>query len=249
MKKSKPMMKKQASPPDIVVTIGGDGFLAPALELAVDLALEQQTGLHGLFIEDLDLVHVASLPFTRETSLIGARSRTLDYQRLLRSLNASSRRFRQSLAQHAERVSLSWRYSHVRGRKRSMDFGEFAEAEFLIIGQPVDSREQKAESKTILLLGNHNPHLYQAIGTVLGKLPDQTVEVFLVSASDQSGSRLVNQLLAYPNVRLTQMSRDDLRNKLDIRSHTFDYVIAERNDQILLQQILPGAKCPVIVVS
>jgi len=238
----------RTGPPDIVVTIDVDGFLEPALDLAVDLALEQQTGLHGLFIEDLDLVHVANLPFTHEISLIGARPRPLDYQRLLRSVNASSHRFRQSLAQHAERVSVSWRYSHVRGRKHRMEF-EGAEAEFLIIGQPVDSREQKAESKTILLLGNHNPHLYQAVGTVLGKLLDQTVEVFLISASDQAEPRLANQLLAYPNTRLTRMSRDDLLNKLNLRSRVFDYVIAERNDSILLQQILPVAKCPVIVVS
>lgn len=246
---AKPMMKKATSPPDIVVTIDIDGFPAPALELAVDLALEQQTGLHGLFIEDLDLVHVAGLPFTREVSLIGASPRTLDYQRLLRRLNASSRQFRQSLAHQAERVSVSWSYSRVRGRKRSLEFGELAAAEFLIIGQTAAPREQKAESKTILLLGNHNPRLYQAVGAVLGKLRDWTVEVFLVSESDVPALRLVNQLQAYQNVRLNKIDRDALFGKLESGRSAFDYVIAERNDRILLQYILPGAKCPVVVVS
>lgn len=246
-------MKKTPNPPKIVVTIDIDGLLAPALELAVDLALEHRAALHGLFIEDIDLVRVASLPFACEVSLTSGRPRTLDNQRLLRSLNASSRQFRQSLEQHAERFSLPWSYSRVQGRKRSMELGESAEAEFLIIGQPADSHAQTPESKTILLLGNHNPRLYQALDAVLAKLPGQKLDVFLVSVANKPAikpsSLLVSQLLAHPNARLIQISRATLAGKLALKGRAFDYVIAKRDDPILLQQIMPGATCPVIVVS
>jgi len=249
----KPPIKKKSTPPKIVVTIDVDGFLTPALELAVDLALEHRTALHGLFIEDLDLVRAAGLPFTREVSPTSGRPRALDNQRLLRTLNASSRQFRQSLEQHAERFSLSWSYSRYRGRKRSMEFGESAEAEFLIIGHPADLRARTPESKTILLLGNHSQRLYQALNAIMTKLPGQSVKVFLVPARDETAQKpppkLARQLLVHPDCKLVQINRNELINKIETRSRGFDFVIVERDDPMLLQHIMPSATCPVIVVS
>ena len=249
----KPSIKKISSPPKIVVTIDVDGFLAPALELAADLAFEHRTALHGLFIEDLDLVTVAGLPFAREVCSTSARPRMLDNQRLLRALNASSRLFRQSLEHHAERLSLSWSYSRFRGRKRSMEIGESAEAEFLIIGHPPNLRLRAAESKTILLLGNHNRRLYQALDAILTKLPGHSVDVLMVSAAGESAQKLPPQLarqfLLHPDWKLVQIDRDALPGKLQLKGGGFDFVIAQRGDPALLQHIMPGATCPVIVVS
>ena len=236
-----------------MVSIDGAGFLAPALELAVDLAIEHRTSLHGLFIEDLDLVNVAGLPFSREVSSTSASPRMLDNQRLLRAMNASSRLFRQSLEQHAERLSLSWSYSHFRGRKRSMELGESARAEFLIIGHPLNLRPRAAESKTILLLGNHNLRQYQVLEAILTRLPGQPVDVLMVSADGEPALKLPQQLasqfLLHSDWKLVQINREELTNKLQLKRGRFDFVIAQKGDPTLLQRIMPGATCPVIVVS
>ena len=49
----------------IVVTIDTASRAEPAIAVAAAFAKAYQSALHGLFIEDTDLLAVAELPFTR----------------------------------------------------------------------------------------------------------------------------------------------------------------------------------------
>jgi hypothetical protein len=236
----------------VVVTVNAESTLSSTLELASALAVASQSELHGLFIEDLDLLRVASLPFAREVMLAGGQPRILDNQQLLCSLNASSRHFRQSLARYAQQSALAWTYSTVRGRRRSMELAESAGAEFLIIGQPSDRQSQILNLKRILLINDKNPRLHQALDVVLANIPGQSVELLLASpvkvSARKSLQQLTSKLEAHPNSNLIQITPGALVTTLTLKAQPVDFVIASRQEPELLQQIMQRATCPVIVV-
>ena len=237
----------------VVVTVDVESSLSQTLELAIALAIASKSELHCLFIEDQDLLQVASLPFAHEVMLAGGQSRILDNQQLLRSFNAGSRYFRHSLAQQAEKSSLSWTYSKVRGRRRSMELAESAEAEFLIIGQQTGRYSQVLKPNRILLINHDNPRLYQALDVVLANLPDRPVDLILVAPVEpiprNSLQQLTNKLEANPHSSLMQINPDALVTTLVRKSQPVDYVIVSRRDPELLQQIMQNSSCPMIVVS
>jgi len=239
-------------PNKVVVTVDAESTLSSTLELASALAVASQSELHGLFIEDLDLLRVASLPFAREVMLAGGQPRILDNQQLLSSLNARSRHFRQSLARYAQQSALAWTYSTVRGRRRSMELAESTGAEFLIIGQPSDRQSQILNSRRILLINDKNPRLHQALDVVLANFPEQSVDLLLASSvkvpARKGLQQLTRKLEAHPNSSLTQVDPDKLVAALALKAQPVDFVIASRQEPELLQQIMQRASCPVIVV-
>jgi hypothetical protein len=236
----------------VVVTVDAETTLSSTLELASALAVASQSELHGLFIEDLDLLRVASLPFAREVMLAGGQPRILDNQQLLCSLNARSRHFRQSLERYAQQSALVWTYSTVRGRRRSMELAESAGAEFLIIGQPGDRQSQILNAKRILLINDKNPRLQQALDVVLANIPGQSIELLLASPMKVSAwkslQQLTSKLEAHPNSSLSQINPGTLVSTLTLKAQPVDFVIASRQEPELLQQIMQCATCPVIVV-
>jgi len=245
-------------PNKVVVTVDIESTLTPTLELAIALAVASRSNLHGLFIEDMDLLRVASLPFSREVILASGRPRTLDSQQLFRSLNARSRHFRQALERYARQSALVWSYSKVRGRRRSIELSESAEAEFLIIGQPTEQRPQLLNPKRILLITNENRRLYQALDVVLANFPEQPAVLMLISPTNggvQSDfpqgdlHELHSKLDARPYSSLLQMSPEVLTATLARKDQPVDYVIVSRHDPEILKQVMQSSTCPVIVVS
>jgi hypothetical protein len=99
----------------IVVAIDAGAPGRAALEAAAALAAEQQAELLALFIEDLDLIHVAGLPFAREIGTASATPRALDVLAMERSLRAFAADARRSVETIARRVPLEWSFRVVRG--------------------------------------------------------------------------------------------------------------------------------------
>jgi hypothetical protein len=245
-------IKANDRPNKVVVTVDIESSLSPTLELAIALAVASRSNLHGLFIEDMDLLRVANLPFAREVILASGRPRILDNQQLFRSLNARSRHFRQSLERYAQQSSLAWTYSTVRGNRRSMQLAESADAQFLIIGRPPDKYSQVVKRKRILLINDQNSRLNQALDVVLANIPEQPVELLLVTSAEtpvgDSLQRLTGQLEAHPNSRLIQVEPDELIATVGQKGWSVDFVIASRRDAELLQEIMQRGNCPVILV-
>ncbi len=87
-----------------------------ALETAIGLAAALGIELAGLFVEDLDLVRMAELPFTRELGLASVVTRPIgpaDLERALRLQAESSRKWLESAA---SALNLRWSFEVVRGR-------------------------------------------------------------------------------------------------------------------------------------
>ena len=67
-------------------------------EQVARLAQELEAELQGLFIEDVELLRFASLPFAREIGIASAQARSMDVASLERQLRAQARALEQALA-------------------------------------------------------------------------------------------------------------------------------------------------------
>jgi nucleotide-binding universal stress UspA family protein len=98
-----------------VVAIDMSTASRKALEAAAEIAAMIGAELHGVLVEDINLVRLAELPDSAELGVLSGSRRELDVDRLEHSLAALARRARQELSQVAARASVAWSFEVVRG--------------------------------------------------------------------------------------------------------------------------------------
>lgn len=103
-----------------------------ALEAAADIAARLQAELVGLFIEDIDLLHFAALPFAREVGFPSAMLRPLDVSAMERSLRSLAGEARRALAEIAGRMPLRWSFRVARGSTSVELLAAAEEADLLV---------------------------------------------------------------------------------------------------------------------
>jgi len=108
------------------------------LEAAAELAGSMEAELVGLFVENVNLLHFAGLPFACEVGLISATRRALDVESMERSLRALAREAHQTLAAVAGRTPVRWSFRVVRGSTADELLAAAAEADLVVanIEQP-----------------------------------------------------------------------------------------------------------------
>lgn len=99
----------------IVVGLDTGPRTRAALEAAAHLAASMQAELVGLFVEDVELLHFAGLPFAREVGYPSASLRPLDVAAMERALRAAAEEVRRTLATVAAHGPLSWSFRTARG--------------------------------------------------------------------------------------------------------------------------------------
>jgi hypothetical protein len=84
-----------------------------AIETAARLAAHARVPLHGVFVEDEDLLRLARLPFARHV-MPGAEAEPLSVEAMARQLRAAAARARTELAAAAARHRIAWSFEVVR---------------------------------------------------------------------------------------------------------------------------------------
>lgn len=99
----------------IIVALDASACSQAALDAAAALAERLHAELHGIFVQDLDLLRLAQLPSTRESGLASAGRRTLDTQSLERAWRMQAARAKSSLDAVARRHRLQSSFRVARG--------------------------------------------------------------------------------------------------------------------------------------
>jgi hypothetical protein len=238
----------------VIVTVDTQSCLPPTIDLAVALAAATECALHGLFVEDLDLLSVAKLPFIQEVPLSGGRPRSMDDRQLQRSLNAFSSQFRQALETQAQKFSLSCSYSVVRGHRRQLEFDDVHQGDFLIHGQALLPRARVHGQQRIVLLGQKLAPLLPALEAILQKSSGLRTELLVLAepgqGQDSIFAELQELLSRFADVVPVVLPADSLPRLAASGSAAIDCIIASRNTQsIPLTEVLQVASCPVIVAA
>jgi nucleotide-binding universal stress UspA family protein len=88
---------------------------AAALDAAAPLARQLNAELAGLFVEDINLLRLATLPFAREYGLMNAAPRALDTGELEQAMRRQAETVRAALSQIAGASQVPWTFQVVRG--------------------------------------------------------------------------------------------------------------------------------------
>lgn len=111
-----------------------------ALRAACTLASQLEAELLGLFVEDINLLRLAELPFGREVIYGSPGTRRLDPALMERQLRAQAERARRALEAAAERVHIHWSFRVVRGQVVAEVLAASPEADLLVLRQQVGGR-------------------------------------------------------------------------------------------------------------
>ena len=102
----------------VVVPLDAASENRTAIETAAQLAAHAKTPLHAIFIEDEDLLHLARLPFARQTTL-GAQAEELTSEHMELHLRIAAERAHRELLSAARRHGLTSSFEVVRGTSQS----------------------------------------------------------------------------------------------------------------------------------
>ena len=136
-------MSEQHNIRRILVALDASTYSLVALQAAVALAAEQEAELVGLFVEDINLLHLSELPFSHEIRRLSATASQLSGQRMKVAMRIQAARARRALENAAARAEIASTFRIVRGHVSLELVAASLEADLLILGrvsQPLTRR-------------------------------------------------------------------------------------------------------------
>jgi nucleotide-binding universal stress UspA family protein len=119
----------------IMVALDTSTHSLAALEAASELAEALKAELVGIFVEDINLLHLAGLPFASEVRYLSLLDQPLNSLGMERALRVQAAQLRQALARVVARRQLRWSFRIVRGRVAAELLTAAQEADLLALGR------------------------------------------------------------------------------------------------------------------
>jgi nucleotide-binding universal stress UspA family protein len=119
----------------IVVALDASAYSNAALEAAVALALDMNAELVGLFVEDVNLLRLAELPFTSEVRTTTAATGPLTGTIMSGALRRQAARARRAFQHAAREAGVHAVFRTVRGQVPSAVLAEAVDADVLVVGR------------------------------------------------------------------------------------------------------------------
>lgn len=186
----------------ILVALDGSRESLAALDAAVTLAEELDADLIGLFVEDVNLVRLAQMPFAREVHLTTARFHALTDEEMSQTIRLQAARVRRALQEATRRAGIQGEFRIIRGLVPASVVTAAVNADLLILG-----RVSRPLNRRVRLGSTARAALAQAHRSILLTRQSQAAErSVLVTFDDTDLSwRALRQAaaLAHPDYPLT----------------------------------------------
>lgn len=119
----------------IVVALDASPSSRAALAAAAALAEMWEAELHGLFVEDINLLRLSELPFAREVLFAETRLRRIEAEELLRQLRARAAILRQDVQEMAAEHRVTGSFQVMRGPIDKELLAAVPDADLLALGR------------------------------------------------------------------------------------------------------------------
>lgn len=119
----------------ILVALDASADSGAALEAAVALAARLEAELLGLFVEDVELLHAAGLPYAREVRVFETQPRRIGVDELELQLLARARAIERTLAHAAGRSGVRFAFRRVRGSVAAEVVAATGDADLVVVGR------------------------------------------------------------------------------------------------------------------
>ncbi len=124
----------EASITRILVAVDASSHSITCLEMAGALAESLHAELQGLYVEDINLINLAGLPFARELIYSSQTERVLTHPEMENRMRHQADNARQSMAKLAEVRRVSWSFEVVRGQVTATLLSAARESDLVIVG-------------------------------------------------------------------------------------------------------------------
>ncbi len=150
----------------ILVALDDAGPSRDALSAAAVLAAELGAHLEGLFVEDVNLLRAAALPFAFEISVPSGALQPVDLRLLEARLRVAAESARAALAAAAQPLQITWSFRVARGQVSVELLGAAKGADLLVVGRRArragarpgqTARAAASSAPTSVLVAVHHP--------------------------------------------------------------------------------------------
>jgi nucleotide-binding universal stress UspA family protein len=138
----------------ILVAIDTSPDSLAALEMGAELAAKLGADLNGIFVEDINLHRIATLPFAREIGYLTGSIRKLDNTLVNREFRTLARQAYQAMELLAKRRNLRWSFRRVQGVIPKELISAASDADLILLGKSGWSKRKLIGSTAKVVLIN-----------------------------------------------------------------------------------------------
>jgi len=239
----------------ILVALDASPDSLAALKIASQLASLYGAELIGIFVEDINLIRLAGLPFAREIGRYSAILRPIDKIQIERQLRAHSRWIESILASIAVEKNLQWSFRTFRGAITDELLSAARDTDLILLGRSGWSGRRRLGS-TARQLAVQSP--IQAM--ILSRQLSPRTKLLLIydgselSQKELEAARILGENIESPDVVLLAASSeraDQLRSEVEstlVGLQNLKYFWLRSLDLERLSQILSSEGCELIVL-
>ncbi len=143
----------------ILVAIDASPSSMAALHTAAELAHQLDAELLGMFVEDINLLRMAELPFARRISFYSATEQTIDREKIEQEMRAQANAARRALAEMARQARLRSSFRVARGVIHIELLQASNEVDLIILGKTGWSRRKRIGSTTRVVMAQSPRHI------------------------------------------------------------------------------------------
>jgi len=248
----------------IAVTLDAFEHSAKALEQAVQLAERMGAQLEGIFVEDINLIQIAELPFLREVRSVSRSEDVIDLARMEQELRVLARRAERLLSEQAARHKVVWSFRIWRGSIDNDLLTADIEADVFALTRMgaalTRSRVLRTRSTAVSVVFSGTDASARALQAAikLATDPHKELNILLPAEDANEAARLQEQAtiqlgMDVARVRFIRMTDGSLTDLMEILTDTNSAVlILERDNKLLhtpsLNRSLGNLNCPLLVV-
>jgi nucleotide-binding universal stress UspA family protein len=186
----------------ILIALDASLHSLAALQAATELASHLDAEIVCIFVEDINLLRIGELPFSRQISFYSGTSRQLGRQQIEEELRAQANRARQALSLQARQAGLRTTFRVIRGIVPEEILQASEEADLIVMGKAGWSHRRRVGSTTrfIISQGSRQTLVLQygaRLGLTVGVIYDGSEASQKALAAARS---LLNQRNGYLNV-------------------------------------------------
>ena len=255
----------------IAVALDASAPSRHTLRIAVGIAATLDAEIEGIFVEDADLLRMASLTFLRELRHASVGENALDAERLQREMRTLARRSRIALEESARRSGVAWTFRVWRGHIETEILDAAREAEMFALGRigsfaPFHPRQKTQKhhgadndfALSILFNGSDASNRALATGAELAERRHAPVTVLLQGNKradiDQLRERATEQVgMLSGKILLLPLEAPDATRlaKAALRTDSGLLIVDVANPLLARRQLwqcLQALNCPVLVI-